>query len=156
MKSFGTILKFELANYFKSKSYIISTLLICLVCAVIMFVPRFINTDKSSKNDKEVSGTAGNEENEKDDEVTYMALYDAEGLVDMELLKGYFGETEFKICDNQDAVKSLVASEEAEAGYVVKAYDDYDYYVFNRGMFDENTQIFTEVMEMSAKRNTVR
>ncbi len=154
MKSFGTILKFELANYFKSKSYIISTLLICLVCAVIMFVPRFINTDKSSKNDKEVSGSADNEENKdgKDDEVTYMALYDAGGIVDMELLKGYFGETEFKICDSEDAVKSLVASEEAEAGYVVKAYDDYDYYVFNRGMFDENTEIFTEVMEMSAKK----
>lgn len=152
MKSFGTILKFELANYFKSKSYIISTLLICLVCAVIMFVPRFINTDKSSKNDKEVSGAADNEENEKDAEVTYMAIYDAGGIVDMELLKGYFGETEFKICDSADAVKSLVESEEAEAGYVVKAYDDYDYYVFNRGMFDENTGIFTEVMEMSAKK----
>ena len=147
MKSFGTILKFELANYFKSKSYVISTLLICLVCAVIMFVPRFINNDKSAKDDKEVAESAES----KDGEVTYMALYDAEGFVDMELLQGYFYGVEFKVCDSADAVKKLVESEEAEAGYVINGITDYDYYVFNREMFDENTEIFTEFMSMSVK-----
>lgn len=150
MKSFGTILKFELANYFKSKSYVISTLLICLVCAVIMFVPRFINNDKSAKDDKEVAGAAQDGEG-KDGEVTYMALYDAEGFVDMELLQGYFYGVEFKVCDSADAVKKLVESEEAEAGYVINGITDYDYYVFNREMFDENTEIFSEFMSMSVK-----
>lgn len=150
MKSFGIILKFELANYFKSKSYVISTLLICLVCAVIMFVPRFINNDKSAKDDKEVAGAAQDGEG-KDGEVTYMALYDAEGFVDMELLQGYFYGVEFKVCDSADAVKKLVESEEAEAGYVINGITDYDYYVFNREMFDENTEIFTEFMSMSVK-----
>ena len=150
MKSFGTILKFELANYFKSKSYVISTVLICLVCIVIMFVPRFINNDKSAKDDKEVAESVQGSEG-KDGEVTYMALYDAEGLVDMELLQGYFNGVEFKVCDSADAVKKLVESEEAEAGYVINSITDYDYYVFNKEMFDENTEIFTEFMSMSVK-----
>ena len=153
MKSFGTILKFELANYFKSKSYVISTLLICLVCVIIMFVPRFINSDDKKDSDKETSADSSLSDSSSDEEdKIYMALYDVNNIVDMELLNGYFGETEFKICDSEDAVKAMVENEEAEAGYVVKAYDAYDYYVFNRGMFDENTAIFTEVMEMSAKK----
>ncbi len=150
MKSFGTILKFELANYFKSKSYVISTVLICLVCIVIMFVPRFIKNDKSAKDDKEVAGSAQGSEG-TDGEVTYMALYDAEGLVDMELLQGYFNGVEFKTCDSADAVKKLVESEEAEAGYVINSITDYDYYVFNKEMFDENTEIFSEFMSMTVK-----
>ena len=37
MKQFFTILKFELDNYFKSKSYVISTILIAVLAAGIMF-----------------------------------------------------------------------------------------------------------------------
>ena len=40
MKQFFTILKFELDNYFKSKSYVISTILIAVLAAGIMFVPQ--------------------------------------------------------------------------------------------------------------------
>lgn len=148
MKSFVTILKFELANYFKSKSYVISTLLICLICAVIMFVPRFLNKDKDAKDDNSGAVEA---DADKDGEVTYMAYYDAEGLVDKELLQEYFSGVEFKICDSTDAVKKLVESEEAEAGYVIRDYADYDYYVFNRSMYDRNTEQFSEFMSMSIK-----
>lgn len=40
MKKIGTILKFELGNYFGSKSYLISTILLALLCVGIMFAPR--------------------------------------------------------------------------------------------------------------------
>ncbi len=148
MKNFKTILGFELGNYFKSKSYVISTLLICLVCAIIMFVPRFINSDDKKDNDKEISS-----ENTGEDEKKYMALYDKSGIVDMELLAGYFPGVEFKLFDNAEDVKKTVEAEEAEAGYVVNSLTDYDYYVFNRSMFDENTTSFTEFMSMSVKMN---
>ncbi len=148
MKNFKTILGFELGNYFKSKSYVISTLLICLVCAIIMFVPRFINSDGKKDNDKEISS-----ENTGEDEKKYMALYDKSGIVDMELLAGYFPGVEFKLFDNAEDVKKTVEAEEAEAGNVVNSLTDYDYYVFNRSMFDENTTSFTEFMSMSVKMN---
>lgn len=148
MKNFKTILGFELGNYFKSKSYVISTLLICLVCAIIMFVPRFINKDDKKDNDNEVSS-----ENTGEAEKKYMALYDENGIVDMELLAEYFPGMEFKLFDNAEDVKKMVEAEEAEAGYVVNSLTDYDYYVFNRSMFDENTTSFTEFMSMSVKMN---
>ena len=51
MKQFFTILKFELDNYFKSKSYVISTILIAVLAAGIMFVPRVKDAITGDKKD---------------------------------------------------------------------------------------------------------
>lgn len=55
MKKIGTILKFELGNYFGSKSYLISTILLALLCVGIMFAPRIKEsfTSGSPSSDKE-------------------------------------------------------------------------------------------------------
>ena len=39
MKAFGKVLKFELSNYFQSKGYMITTFLVALLVAVVMFIP---------------------------------------------------------------------------------------------------------------------
>lgn len=54
MKQFFTILKFELDNYFKSKSYVISTILIAVLAAGIMFVPRVKDAITGDKKDSTV------------------------------------------------------------------------------------------------------
>ena len=55
MKKIGTILRFELGNYFGSKSYLISTILLALLCVGIMFTPRIKEsfTSGSPSSDKE-------------------------------------------------------------------------------------------------------
>ena len=53
MKNFFTIFKFELLNFIQSKSYIISTAIIAVILAVVMFLPNFVDlglTDDSSTN----------------------------------------------------------------------------------------------------------
>lgn len=42
MKQFLTVLKFELNNYFKNKSFLITTVLIALVIAGVIIVPTLI------------------------------------------------------------------------------------------------------------------
>lgn len=145
MKQFKTILKFELDNYFKSKSFIISTILICLIAAAIMFIPRITDAIKGGS-DKE-----SNEEVDPDD-MRKLALFDAGDYVDMETLQGFFGkDVEFVICTSKDEVKEKVENESAEAGFAVNSLTDFDYFVFNKSMMDSDSEVFSEYMGMMVK-----
>lgn len=145
MKQFKTILKFELDNYFKSKSFIISTILICLIAAAIMFIPRITDAIKGGS-DKE-----SNEEVNPDD-MRKLALFDAGDYVDMETLQGFFGkDVEFVICTSKDEVKEKVENESAEAGFAVNSLTDFDYFVFNKSMMDSDSEVFSEYMGMMVK-----
>lgn len=145
MKQFKTILKFELDNYFKSKSFIISTILICVIAAAIMFIPRIADAVKGGS-DKE-----SNEEVDPDD-MRKLALFDAGDYVDMETLQGFFDkDVEFVICTSKDEVKKMVENESAEAGFAVNSLTDFDYYVFNKSMMDSDSEIFQEYMGMMVK-----
>lgn len=109
MKKIGVILKYELGNYFGSKSYIISTVLICLLCIGIMFAPRIIDSFKGSDNDTEESA----DKNDAEDE--FYLLYDPEGLVDTAVASEYLEKTEVRKVDSLDALKDQVGNEESNA-----------------------------------------
>ncbi len=145
MKNFKTIFKFELDNYFKSKSWIISTILITLVAAIIMFIPRIAD---SFDNDKEDSS---NEASVNEDDMRNLAIYDKLGMYDEATLKGFFADAEFTVCESEKEVKNLVETEEAEAGFVINALDSFDYYVFNKSMYDVDSSVFAEYMNMLIK-----
>ena len=154
MKNFTTILKFELDNYFKSKSYMICTILICLLAAGIMFFPRI---KESIKGDKDSKVETGVDKEDKEDvspeDMTNMTLYDAAGINDMELLTGYFGGVNFIICNSVEEVKEKIEKEEAEAGFVINSLTQYDYYVYNKSMYNEDTYTFSEYMSMLVKKD---
>lgn len=145
MKSFKTIFKFELDNYFKSKSYMILTIVIALIAGTLMFVPRIIDSIKGDSEDKEVES----EVNEED--LRNIAIYDPDGLGDMEVLAGYFTDAKFTEASSEDEVKSLVEKEEAEAGFVIKSITEFDFYVFNKAMDNNDMEVFTEYMHMVVK-----
>ena len=145
MKSFKTIFKFELDNYFKSKSYMILTIVIALIAGTLMFVPRIIDSIKGDSEDKEVES----EVNEED--LRNIAIYDPDGLGDMEVLAGYFTDAKFTEVSSEDEVKSLVEKEEAEAGFVIKSITEFDFYVFNKSMDNYDMETFTEYMHMVVK-----
>jgi len=147
MKKIGVILKYELGNYFGSKSYIISTVLICLLCIGIMFAPRIIDSFKGSDNDTEESA----DKNDAEDE--FYLLYDPEGLVDTAVASEYLEKTEVRKVDSLDALKEQVGNEESNAiaGFAINSVSDFDYYVYNKSMYDTNSQLFAEYMSMLVK-----
>ncbi len=147
MKKTGVILKYELGNYFGSKSYIISTILICLLCIGIMFAPRIIDSFKGSDNDTEESA----DKNDAEDE--FYLLYDPEGLVDTAVASEYLEKTEVRKVDSLDALKEQVGNEESNAiaGFAINSVSDFDYYVYNKSMYDTNSQLFAEYMSMLVK-----
>lgn len=150
MKQFKTILKFELDNYFKSKSYIISTIIICILAAGIMFAPRIKDAFKSDSS----SSSSSNEENIED--LTKYAIYDATGIAEEESLKDMFADIHFVFCDSADQVKEMVKSEEAKKGFIVNSLTSFDYVVFNNSMMDQTGYDFKEYMALLNKMDYCR
>ena len=147
MKNFKTIFKFELDNYFKSKSYMLLTIIIAVIAATLMFIPRIIDSVKGEDDSKD--SNVESEVNEED--LRNMAIYNPEGLGDMEMLAGYFSDAKFTECTSAEEVKSLVEKEEAEGGFVIKSTTEFDFYVFNKSMDNNDAEVFTEYMRMVVK-----
>ncbi|MDD6327541.1 MAG: ABC transporter permease [Eubacteriales bacterium] len=146
MKQFKTILKFELDNYFKSKSFVISTIIICLLSVGLMFVPRVIDSFKDSDSKKEQQ-----EDGEATDDLTKYALYDATGIADMDELKAVFPDIEFVLCNSKQEAMDLVTDETAKRGFAINSLTDFDYYVMNKGLMDTTAETFREYMSTLIK-----
>ncbi len=141
MKQFFTVLKFELGNYFKNKSYLITTILFSLLLIVGLSVPSFINIPALSGKDKV-------ESNEKEDEEKIVfAIYDKDNVIaDNEYLKKAFEDVEWENVNSRKEVEDLINEDKADAGFVVNSLTDYSYLVQNSSFSDENQPIFESVL----------
>ncbi len=151
MKQFKTILKFELDNYFKSKGYMISTILIALIAIVIMFIPRI--TKSSSDDDSNPSGESNNEANVSEDDLTKIAIYDMTGIFDSDMYREMFPDNLPVMKSSAEEVKNAVDGIDAEAkfGFVIKSSTSYDSYVYNKETFDTTSEQFEEYMKYLIK-----
>ena len=147
MRKFLIVLEYELREYFRSKGFVAITLIIAFLGAIALCLPRFIDmSDFTGVQVKEEK--AEREENTEEDEKEIMYIFDEAGVTDMAVLQSVFGDTEWVIAENQEEVKIAVEEQKAEAGFVIKSASEYDYYVYNLGMTDVNSQIFDEAMQM--------
>lgn len=144
MKKIGIVLKYELGNYFGSKSYIISTILICLLCVGIMFAPRVINSFKDS------DGDTNKTEDSKDE---YYLVYDPEGLADMDVISTYLEGAVVKEASGIDEIKSQLEEDNSDAlaGFVINSTNSFDYYIYNKSMTDTASMMFSEYMKVLVK-----
>lgn len=145
MKQFLTVLKFELSNYFKKKSFIISTVIIALVMVIGLSLPNFI--DMSS-----ILPTADENETNMEDVVeedkTNFAIYDENSIIpNKEILNAYFPNSNWKVVKNQSELNKLVESQDVEAGFNINSLTKYDYVVQNTKFDDENKIMFDEVLK---------
>ncbi|MDE6608899.1 MAG: ABC transporter permease [Lachnospiraceae bacterium] len=149
MKSFWIVLKYELKEYFTSKGFVAFTLLLAIGGIILSFLPRFIDmSDFTGVGVNEETVEEDRESKEDKEEWDRLYLYDEAGITDMEILKQFFPETEWVIAETTDVLKQAVEEQEAEAGFVVTAADSYDYYVYNKGMYDGNSAMFDEAMKV--------
>ena len=141
MKQFFTVLKFELGNYFKNKSYLLTTILFSLLLIVGLSVPSFINIPALSGKDKV-------ESNEKEDEEKIVfAIYDKDNVIaDNEYLKKAFEDVEWENVNSRKEVEDLINEDKADAGFIVNSLTDYSYLVQNSSFSDENQPIFESVL----------
>lgn len=138
MKQFVEVFKFEFAGFLKGKWFRVSTILICVLVTVVMFVPRFIDINNKSDGVSTTSETIG--------------IYDPNHVFeDDKLLKQAFPEAKFVKQTSDEDMKAAVKKGELDSGISVKDDKTFDYQVLDTSMNDMTMNIFSTVMESQYK-----
>ncbi|MEE1072866.1 MAG: ABC transporter permease [Cellulosilyticum sp.] len=153
MRQFLLVLESELKEYFSAKGFMIWTIIIAVLGAGLLCLPRFI--DLSGFTGVQVVAHHDEQEAHKKDKEEREKLYllDEAHITDMKVLEAYFPENEWVIIADEKALRQAVESQEAEAGFVVKAPDTYTYYVYNKKMNDEIGENFEDAMKVFYRRD---
>lgn len=153
MKKFTTVLKFELKEYLGNKTFMVLTVLLAALGAILLFLPRFVDMSGFTGvtvMEKEASGDEEKAEEEKD-----LFLYlDQSAIVREEVLETVFPDVKWQKAADEAEVIAAVESQEAEAGFVVTGPAEYEYYVFNKAMTDHNTAGFDQAMKAFYRMDT--
>lgn len=145
MRQFFTVLKFELGNYFKKKSFIISTVIISLLIIIGLSIPNFVDLS-SILFDEDQNNTGA--EDIVDEEKSNLAIYDENNAIsNKDALNTYFPNSNWKVVKSQDELKKLVEDENVEAGFYVKKLTEYNYVVQNTNLNDVNEEQFNEFLK---------
>lgn len=141
MKQFWKILKFELMNYFKNKVFIGATVFLVVAIAVVMFIPKIIDTLDTDEIDADTT--------EKKDAVMLIKSESPElSEAVRQSFEEVFPDYEIRVTeDNVDTVKSHIISGDAECAFVMKDASSYTYYVNNLSMYDMNTETADSVLQ---------
>lgn len=152
MRKFGIVLKYELKEYFNSKGFMAFTLILAILGAVLLFLPRFV--DMSDFTGVQVVGSGENREEASEDEkinYAYIDLTEA-GIIQEDLLQQMLPNV---VWHRMNSVEELELGVRAgyDAGFVVTGPTEYEYYVFNKSMMDSNTAMFNQVMQQLYRMN---
>lgn len=136
MKQFWSVFKFEFLGFVKNKVYITTTLIICVIAAIGLSAPNFIDLF-GNDSEEVVNGVS------VDEETNRFALYDPQGYVlESASLQATYPNTEFKTVASEAELEKLVQEKEIDAGFAVSSPLEYKYYVLNSTMTDMNDQTF--------------
>lgn len=151
MKRFFTVFGFELSNYTKNKSFVISTIVIAILLFAATFLPRvfdmsdLLGTAKVEQSKEKDDGKDKNDDKaEEKDTYGLVNRTDTSELIKM--IEQVFPEDKIKVYDDEAQMKKDVKAEDIAAGFVVESFDKYTYYVLNQGMFDEHQALLDEVL----------
>lgn len=153
MKQFLTVFEFELMNFVKAKSFVITTILIAVLLGGATFLPRFVDMSdmlgiETAKEQGDADDTDG-----KTEEKEQFVIYDESGYFeDLSVLGEAFPDAEFKAVNSEAAVREAVEGEKADAGFYVIDDLNYRYYVVNSGMSDMNMALMDGVLSVIHKQ----
>lgn len=136
MKQFQHVLAFELKNFISGKWYKVSTILVCVLVSVVMFVPRFLDlgADENSKNGVNESSVS-------------LGLYDPSHVfTDESILKSGFPKAKWIMASSQQEIEKGIQDESIEAGFVVESPTSFRYLVLDSSMNDTNQTVFNALM----------
>ena len=151
MKKFGVIFQYEIMNYIKNKSFMISTIVIAVLAAVILFLPSVFD----------MSGILGINKDDTDDTADNTEITDVIIICDEKdifagtgIVEGVLNDVKIENVSSRDALVDKIENDEnVIAGFVVKNATDFEYVVNNSDMFDDMTQKFTYAMQLLSQYN---
>lgn len=147
MKQFMTVLKFELASYFKNKIYMFIMIGFSLLFIAGISIPSFVDCSGIipglKKEDSKIEET-----DEKKPEIKNLALYSNQvELTDKTMLEAFFKNTKWTVAKSKEEVEHLVKEEQVSAGFVVNGPTDFEYVIVNSGFSDSNSASFQAMLQ---------
>lgn len=142
MKQFLTVLRFELNNYFKNKSFMITTIFLVALMVGVLTVPTFIPGllgDKKTDNTEEISAE------EMEDWDTYGIFSDGVLVENVEEITAMM-PAKWITYDSEEELKNAVRNEEINAGFKLNSTTDFTYVVNNMEMYDRTSEAFSQVL----------
>ena len=149
MKQFLTVLKFELDNYFKNKSFVITTFVLALIIAAVVVVPTMIPGLLSDE--QETAEPGASEEIVIDDETDSEELQSLgvcigkEANLDAEMVKAIY-PAEWTTYEEATDMKAAVEDGELEAGFVIESPTEIVYVVNDLSMYDYLGDMFSQTL----------
>ena len=151
MKQFLNVLKFELGNYFKSRSFMVTTVLLALVVAAAVALPPvfmkgsfsdvFGGGKESNKETAESSSGADN----YDPDAALLGIADPEGFVsDLAGLTDRMPGYQWKVFDSADELEQFVEAG-GDGGFLLTGKFTYTYVVQDRSLLDSQDSEFSEI-----------
>ncbi|MGN0298643.1 MAG: ABC transporter permease [Lachnospiraceae bacterium] len=166
LKSFLTVLEFELTNYVRNKAFLVTTISIAVLGALVMFAPRvpFIqdwlgvdsvvdesDLEEGTLEESEVADDADDADTELDSEDNYFyfyVVYDANNCLEGgKILEEYAPYVKWQFVDSTEAVKAVVEDGEVDAGFVVHSLTECDSYIWNKSMFEFEGDMMEDILE---------
>ncbi|MGI6068836.1 MAG: ABC transporter permease [Blautia sp.] len=144
MKQFLTVLKFEMNNYFKNKSFVLTTVLLAVLGALVIAVPPMIPGLLDKGPAKGSQDTAVVQEKEPDLEPLGI-VNEAWEESDLELLKEAY-PAEWKTYGSQEELEKAVNGEEVNGGFVVNGENSAVHVVVNNSVTGSPEGDFTTAM----------
>ena len=153
MKQFLTVLKFELNNYFKNKSFVVTTFILAFVIAAVVIVPTMIpgllGDDKEPEMgdsnevvlDEEIDIEA---EDEVELELLGLCLKEEAGL-DAEMVKELY-PAEWTTYEDEKEMKEAVETGELDAGFIIESSAEVVYVVNDLSMYDYLGDMFGQTL----------
>lgn len=139
MKDLFTVLKFEFVNFLKNKTFIISTLIICLVAAVGLSVPTIKNTFSV------LLSQDSKEDSEKD--IKNYGIIDSNNIIgNIPDLEANFIDGRLTTLNDRQDLEDKVNSGELEAGYIIASPIAYEYIVKNNDLMGGNRSALEEIL----------
>ncbi len=144
MNSFKVVLGFELREYFRSKGFIVTTLLIAVLAVVGLSAPRFMNLGFNEHRERPANSIF-------DTDYSKVVIYDRVGYLPPDELP--LAYSDFQFLGSEKEVAAAVEEGRADQGFVISGPTSYKIYVYNSEMFsDDGSQMSRLLSYAAAKR----
>ena len=151
MKQFMTVLKFELNNYFKNKSFLVTTLFLAVLLVGVIVVPTFFLPGLTG-------GASKGEETEQTEETSQEQLgifVNTTEIADVDSLLAMI-PGQWSNYEDEESLRSAVEAEEIEAGFVLNGPSDAVYVVNNLTMSENLSQTFSSALAQYQKQTYLK
>ena len=153
MKQFFNVLQFELNNYFKNKSFVITTFVLAFIIAAVVIVPTLIpglledesDTVEPGTSEELVIGGEGDAVSEEDLSSYGICVADDAKDVNLEMICAAF-PADWEVYDSKGDIKAAVEAGDIEAGFVMKSATEVTYIVNDLSMYDYLADMFAETL----------